>query len=216
MRDAAAYLEQLQALLPQGPAWPRDADASLTGLLGGLADGMARVDGRALALLEESDPATTLELLPEWERAVGLPDPCYPGGGSVRDRQLAIARRLADTGGQSRAFYVQIALLIGLEIEVIEFSPFTPGSRAGARCYDESWRFAWMVRLLPASESALNPFDVSLVYFTAGSGRAGDRLRTFGSTHLECIITRAKPAHTEVIFSYPMDPEPALWFDFIA
>lgn len=215
MRASAAYLAQLQALLPEGPAWPRDEEATLTLVLAAFADGLAAPDARALQLLEEADPLTALEMLPDWERAVGLPDPCNPIAQGIRDRQLAVARKLAGIGGQSREFYIQLALLIGLEIEIEEFRPFTVGSRAGDRCFDESWRFAWLVRLVPGSASDLDAYDIDLVYLTAGNGRAGDRLRTFGSAHLECIIVRAKPAHTEVLFSYPIDPEPMLWFDFV-
>lgn len=41
------YLRQLQALLPPGPAWPKDDDATLTRMLAALAAELSRVDGRA-------------------------------------------------------------------------------------------------------------------------------------------------------------------------
>jgi uncharacterized protein YmfQ (DUF2313 family) len=70
------YLRQLQALLPPGPAWPKNDDATLTRLFGALASELARVDGRAWQLLEEADPRTTAELFLDWERVAGLPDAC--------------------------------------------------------------------------------------------------------------------------------------------
>jgi uncharacterized protein YmfQ (DUF2313 family) len=74
--NAKAYLQQLQALLPRGLAWPRAVDAHLTKLLSAFSLEFARVDQRVDDLLDEADPRSTLELLPEWERMAGLPDPC--------------------------------------------------------------------------------------------------------------------------------------------
>lgn len=214
MRPAPAYLEALQALLPLGPAWPRDPEAMLSRLLGGIADGMARVDGRALALLDESDPYTALELLPDWERVVGLPDSCNPVSGTIRDRQLSIVRKLAGEGGQSRAFFIRLAALLGLEIEIDEFRPFAAGAGAGEELCDDAWRFAWVVVVLPPSASGNDADLLRFTVFSVGESSAGDRLRSFGAAHLECVIARAAPGHTVVLFSYPADPEPALWFDF--
>jgi len=76
--DRAAFLDQLKALLPPGIALSREPDAALMAILGVSAGELAEVDGRASALLEESDPRTTLALFDEWERAFGLPDDCTP------------------------------------------------------------------------------------------------------------------------------------------
>jgi uncharacterized protein YmfQ (DUF2313 family) len=214
MRTALAYREQLQELLPHGPAWPREEDANLTRLVQALADGLARLDARALALLEEADPLTALEMLPDWERAVGLPDPCTGIPDTTRERQLAVARKLAGIGGQSRAFFVELAALLGLEVEIVEFAPFDTTSRVDQDVGGDEWRFAWEVRLLPPSESAANDNRIEASEFTPLSG-VDERLRTFGIDSLECVMGRARPAQTIVLFAYPQDPEPALWFDFI-
>lgn len=76
MRDQAAYLAQLRALMPSGAAWPRHDDARLSQLLSGFSAELARIDGRALQLFDEIDPRTTAEMLLDWERVAGLPDPC--------------------------------------------------------------------------------------------------------------------------------------------
>ncbi len=44
MYTAAQYLGLLQGLLPTGPAWPRDPDATLTKLLSAEAEEFARLD----------------------------------------------------------------------------------------------------------------------------------------------------------------------------
>ena len=76
--DASAYLSQLIGLLPPGDALVREPGSVLERLLSVPAAELARVDGRVEALLLESDPARTTEMLADWERALGLPDVCYP------------------------------------------------------------------------------------------------------------------------------------------
>jgi len=72
------------SLLPTGQAWPRAPDSTLVLTITGLAYFYGFVDGRAADLLErESDPRKTIELLPDWEKAWGLPDPCFPPGNKI-------------------------------------------------------------------------------------------------------------------------------------
>lgn len=213
MRSAADYLAQLKALLPFGRAWPRDEGSTLGGLLAGLAEEFARVDGRALALLDEADPHTALELLPDWERALGLPDSCSPIPTVIRERQLAVARKLAGLGGQTPAFFIELARKAGLDVRIEEFEPFAAGSSAGDELCDDGWRNAFLVVAMPPADGdpsgSFDPFE-----FTAGSS-AGERLRSWGASDVECLIERAKPAHSTALFSYEVEPEPLLWFDFI-
>jgi len=214
MRDTSAYRQQLQALLPPGAAWPRDEDAVLTRLLDALAAGLAAGDGRARALIEEADPLTALELLPDWERAVGLPDPCSPISDTIRERQLAVARKIAGIGGQSRPFFVQLAALLGLEVEIEEHPPFSTASEVDRPLFGSAdWPHAFTVRALPPSEASGDPAPLRSAWLTTASG-VDERIRSFGSEDLECVVARARPAHAQVIFAYPEDPEPMLWFDF--
>lgn len=204
MHAAADYTEQLQALLPQGHAWPRSNDSWLGRLLAGLAEEFARVDGRAFNLLDEADPFTTLELLPDWERLAGLPDPCRPIAESVRERRIAVARKVAGLGGQTPAFLVELAASAGYEVDIVEFDVFAIGSHIGDELADDDWRHAFLVEAFSTAEAQ---------WFTIGS-YAGERLRTWGSSNLECLVQRAKPAHSIALFAYDLQPEAILWFDF--
>lgn len=212
MRSAIDYLGQLQALLPFGRAWPREPDSWLARLLGGLAEEFARIDGRALALLDEADPQTALELLPDWERVAGLPDPCSPIPIITRERQTAVARKIAGIGGQTPAFFTDLAAKAGLEVAIDEFAPFAIGSVAGAQLFSDEWRHVFQVRALQPSAAGRNGFQT--FEFSIGS-TAGERLRSWGASDIECLIGRAKPCHATVLFAYDIEPEPLLWFDFI-
>jgi uncharacterized protein YmfQ (DUF2313 family) len=86
------------------------------------------VDGRAADLLEiESDPRSTVELLPDWERNWGLPDPCIQSPQTVSQRQFALVQRMTIQGGQSRQFFIDIAKQIGYDITITEYRPFQVG-----------------------------------------------------------------------------------------
>ncbi|RMN73499.1 Tail protein, partial [Pseudomonas savastanoi pv. savastanoi] len=113
IRTAEHYAGQLQALLPPGPAWDPERVPELQQVIAGLSREFARIDGRAFDLLNEMDPATVSELVPDWERVMNLPDPCLGLKPLFADRRLSVRQRLVATGGQNAAFYIDIAVSQG-------------------------------------------------------------------------------------------------------
>lgn len=107
------YREQLQALLPRGAAWPRDPGAVLTNVLDGIAQEFARVDLRVDNLLEEIDPRTTYELLDDWERVHGLPDPCVTDTLTTDQRRANLVTKMTGLGGQSPVYFMQLMERLG-------------------------------------------------------------------------------------------------------
>lgn len=194
--SAAAYRAQLQALLPTGAAWPREEGAVLTQLLSGWAEEFARVETRMEQLIAEFDPRTAYETLPEWEAALGLPDPCTAAVTAIDARQLNVWRKLAYQAGQTPAFYIAMAASIGFEIEIHEFDPDVDDYDASlaAAVAAGRWRYVWRVHVL-------NGDDFS--YFRMGDAVGRRFVEGDQAMDLECIIKAAKPAHTHVIFSYP-------------
>src|SRR6516162_2792503 len=128
-RAGSEYRDAFLELLPQGQAWPKHSlDSVLWKACDGLNNYWGWVDGRAADLLEqESDPRTTVELLPDWERNWGLPDPCFAEPLSVHDRQVALVQRMTIEGGQSRQFFVDVAAQLGYTITITEYRPFMTG-----------------------------------------------------------------------------------------
>lgn len=173
-----AYARQLKQLLPSGAAWPRGVGSRLSALLLGLAEELARVDARAGNLVDELDPRTTLELLPDFERVYGLPDECLGAlPEAISERQVLVTQKAIAMGGQSRAFFIAVALTFGYVIEITEPAPHE-----------------WVVNF-PDVELG------ELVNFRAGS-RAGERLAGYAQLDIECILARLAPAHTVVSFTY--------------
>lgn len=191
---AANYLANLQALLPQGFAWPRQADAALTKLLLAWADELARIDGRAADLVEEADPRTTTELLADWERVAGLPDSCVVAYGvtqTAAQRRDALVAKLTTIGGQSAAYYIALAARLGYTITITEHKTFTVRSKVNDPINDLPWRFTFTVN------APLN----TVRRFTVRSA-VNEPLAAWGNELLECVISRLKPAHTHVLFAY--------------
>ena len=193
---AAAYAIQLQALLPTGPAWPRDPDAVLGRLLAGWAEEFGRLDARAHQLLDETDPRSAYELLGDWERVLGLPDPCTAAATTLSARRLACWRKLAFQSGQTPAFYIAMAAAIGFEIEIHEFDPDVDDYDASlsAAVAAGRWRHIWRVHVLNGG---------TFNYMVAGDPAGTALLDGDAALDLECLILAAKPAHSHVIFTYP-------------
>ncbi len=196
MMTAADHLSHLQALLPQGAAWPRDPDAMLTKLLAGLAPELARFDQRCAQLLDEVDVRTSAELLADWEAVLGLPDRCAAATSTtLAGRRISAARKLAYQAGHRPVFYVALAAALGFAVEIHEHDPdvddydssLTPLITGGR------WRFVFRVHVLTATDFRR---------FRVGSSRVGDPLVEGGTHELECVIRAAKQAHTHVIFTY--------------
>lgn len=212
-RPAEAYGQQLRQLLPPGAAWSAPDGSSLAGLLLGLAEEFARIDARGIDLVEEADPRTALELLPDWERVAALPDTCSGEPDNVTERQAALHQKLTRVGAQNAATYIELAAKVGYIIWIEEHRPARMGMLLGERLNGPEWTFCWTVHV--------RPFDGYLEESTfIAQARIGDRLgvrlRGFGALNLECLISRAAPAHTQIFFAYDVEPTPAFWFDFTA
>lgn len=211
---AAAYRNMMVNLQPRGRAWTRSPTSNLWALWDAFAQELARLHGRIENLMNEADPSTALELLADWERAAGLPDDCLPAGGTITERQRRVVSKITSIGGQSRAFFIELAAQLGIEIAIEEFAAYTVNNVVGLPINGPEWQYVWRVRILAESDSAA--INLRSERFRSGRGRSGDRLRSFSVNELECIIRRAAPAHTRVLFAYPIEPEPILWFDFLS
>ena len=158
-------------------------------------------------------------LLPEWEKAWGLPDPCFPKATTIAERQKMLVLYMTWLGGQSRQYFIDLMKYLGFEITIGEYAPFMagvsrvgdtrpvhPGSSPGDpvsylpddhfRWYigPPEMRFSWAVHLGTAS----------LAWFRASSGQAGvdPHLRIGIPDDAECLLNRWKPAHTDLVYDF--------------
>jgi uncharacterized protein YmfQ (DUF2313 family) len=204
MSTPAQYARQLKALLPRGIAWNLERDSYLSRVMLALAEELARVHTRTVDLVRELDPRTTLELLADWERMLGLPDVCAPAEQTVQERRDAAVAKYTRLGGQSPQFFIDLAAAIGYEVTITEFYPFRADeSHAGdALTNDAEWAHTWRV----------NGRETTFRRFTAGLSAAGEAVRDWGNEELECVISLRRPAHTVLLFGYP----PPMEIDLVA
>ncbi len=195
IRTAGQYQEQLRSLLPSGPAWDPERVPELHQVLQGLAEELARIDARAVDLLNEMDPAGVTELVPDWERVMNLPDPCLGLTPLFDDRRLAVRRRLLAVGNQSIAYYLDIARTQGYPNATLteHRAPRFGRSRFGSARFG-TWQAQFMWNLNTGGRLVLGR--------RFGATYWGERFDVNPSSALECLIHRTAPAHTLVHINY--------------
>jgi uncharacterized protein YmfQ (DUF2313 family) len=191
--SASEYALQFQRLLPRGRVWHRglgmveDADIEI------LMPTWSRLQSRLNDLIAEIFPCSTLQLLPEWEASLGLPDPCTGPLPTIQQRVAAVCAKFSARGGQSKDYYIAVAKALGFTITITEFAPFRVGlNRTGQPLNGEDWAQAWRINVL----------EVTVIYFRTGVSMAHDRLREWSNKLLECVMMAIKPAHTVLQFAY--------------
>lgn len=191
--SAEHYARQLAALLPPGIAFESEPGSDMAELLHRVGSYLAAADSRANQLRDEANPYRTLALLPEWEASLGLPDSCSVGAPTLAERRAAIIARLTDAGGARIPRFVQIAKAMGYDgVSTSRFKPHTCEMSCESPIYSDDWRFAWQLNV---------PQQTVAIESTCESG-VEDPLRVWGSTELECVISRECPQPSIVLISY--------------
>lgn len=168
------YLDQLKALLPPGAAWSRSLGTVLGRPIEAMAEALARVHARAQQLLKESDPRETVEMIDDWERIMGLPDPCAGPNPTLEQRRAQVLARFRQLGGPSAEAIIAFAADLGVTVLVDHSGPFRIGRNAMGDPLG-SIEFTHVLRVTaPAPPNAV----------------------------LECELKAAMPAHTAIIFQY--------------
>lgn len=141
------YADLLKALLPPvayditGQALSAELEAEG----GQLDDFQAVIDD----LLLETDPRTTTQLLPDWERVYGLPDVGLTVPQTIEDRRTLLTAKVGATGGLSKPYFKALLERAGYTVLIDQPRGFFAGvNRCGDRLYDPAgvvWY--WRVRL---------------------------------------------------------------------
>lgn len=174
------FYAAFQRMMPRGRAWRKDEGAVVSQVSLALMSSFWRLVQSATYFLVDAFPSTTIDLIPDWNLSLGLPDACTPAALTIQQQQQAIVEKLTRGGGQSKAYYIAVAASLGYTITIVEGAPETR---------------LWTVHAAPSGDGSL---------FRAGQSRAGDLLQTSGSnTQLECVLNLIKPADTVLDFSFP-------------
>lgn len=177
MPSPELYEAQLFALLPRGRIWPERVEANLRQLLLAIAVQLLGVDVRGQQVLAELYPATTIDLLPEWERMLGLPDPCAPPAQTLQERRARVIQRLTVQPRPTKEYLLELCAALGYAgVTIDETGPH---------------------------EFTVDVPNPRVTYFRTGASQCGDLLgKIERASDLECLLTEQKPAHLSIVFNY--------------
>ena len=163
---AAEFLAAMQALMPRGRVWPRDATAVQTAILSGLAPSYERQTARSNNLLIDAFPATAVELLPEWEATLGLPSPAAGPAPTIEARQTLVLARFIGIGGQSYEGLEAYAALLGYTITISGNAPFRCGqSHCGDHLGTAEQMFVLTITAPAATETVFGAYGQAVLQY---------------------------------------------------
>jgi len=168
----------------------RTLGTKLFSFLRGLASEFQRVEQFLSDLPSELDPRTTVNLIEEWERNVGIPDSCIPIASTIEQRRANVVLKLTALGAQTEQDFVELATLLGFEITIVRPSeefvppydvPFIPEDGTAVR-------FTWIIR----GANIVKDVPPYAVPFIPEEGSA--------ENILQCLFNKLKPANTLLLF----------------
>ena len=191
--DTEGYRDSIHKLLPSGRAWPEETGTALDSLVEAFAAQMAEIDVGAAAMLEEVRPDTTFDLLPDWERILGLPDSCSVLGSTFAIRRASMLTKLIAQPTQNASGYRAIAAEFGTTISIREHDQTRADAIAGLDTTNGRWRYVWWIDI---------PSDADFQEWSVLSDVTEALIIVERNTELECRLQDAAPAHTHLIIAY--------------
>lgn len=143
-------------------------------------------------LLQAITPFEAGDMLPDWERLLGL---VPPSGAPYQQRLEAVLAKLAETGGLSIPYFTRLAQRLGYSIAIDEPQPF----RAGVNCAGDT---LWIEDIIWVWHVDVQGASTRFYQFHAGQSAAGEALTSFADPVIEAIFNDLKPGHTFVYFTY--------------
>lgn len=158
-------------------------------ILMAFASELERFQTRVTELINEAIPGLSRQLLPEWEKDLGLPDTCSKLAQTEEERAIiAHAKYTGKYSGQSRQFFIDYAEKLGFSITVSD----TPGG-APFRV-DKSRVDRTPLRGIDGARlGSVGVLQKWLITVTSLSPSVDLR-------YLKCRFEQLKPAHTQIIW----------------
>ncbi|WP_086650878.1 putative phage tail protein [Acetobacter cibinongensis] len=168
------YTAAFLSLLPTGPIWPRALNGIISRLASVWVQPIKRNGDRAANLLADAFPATTQELLPEWQKTLGLPDPVQPPGQTLEQAQGQVVARLVGSQATSIPELEAVASTLGYSATITPQTAFYFGMTFGSQFGGEGWNFVLVASVddAPANDHSVLEYELrrlcqsgTLIYF---------------------------------------------------
>jgi uncharacterized protein YmfQ (DUF2313 family) len=183
--------QRLADYLPSGRLFQagNTSGSNLRKLLTGLAHELFTADGYLADYQNDIAPSVTTYFISEWEAALGIPDACFLGEGTLDERRRDVVMKLASLGVQTAQDFIDTAASFGLTVTVSSAVPYA------------LFPMTFPILLLSEKESR---FTIVVTFATAASGTFPLTFPiVFGDSViiiLECLFRRLRPANCDVIF----------------
>ena len=156
----------------------------------GLACELFRVEEQMNLISFEHDINVTTQFIDEWESAVGIPDACLSGAGTLEDRRRDILVKLAKMNVTTAQDFIDLAAEFGIVVTII------PGAIAG------TFPMIFPLMFFPSGKAArftmIVDFPAALEVFPLtfpipfGDGIIGV---------IKCLFNRVRPANVQIIYT---------------
>ncbi len=158
---------------------------------------MARFEQTYLELSCECDINQADVYLQNWERALGIPDDCFLGTGTIDERRRDVRVKLAGMNISTEQEFIDLAAEFGqtVTIEPLVADVFPPFDIPMTPSNDET-AFIWVVRG-PGLSSFVPPYDIPLDL-------------PLQEPIIICLFNKLKPAFISIIFLNETEPTPDL------
>ncbi len=93
-------------------------DSNLYNLILGSAVEFKKAYRYLFDFVDNTIPDRTVLLLEEWEKAVGIPDDCFPATGTTAERSNHVLVKLAALGVQTEQDFIDLADVFGISVSV--------------------------------------------------------------------------------------------------
>ena len=190
------YEHLVNTLLPRGLIWNRKKGGVLDSILFSLSSEAARVDARARALVDESDPRTSVEELQRWFDDHGIPSECVAAiaDPSLEQMRQELIAKITSNSGLTAKYFESLAGVLGYSAKVTTFEEHSVEHDVETSLTDEKWLSVFTLGITIDSSSGLDELTTEW--------DVEQPLSRWGNSLLECLIRALAPAHVEVIFMY--------------
>lgn len=168
------------------------AGSLLRKLLLGWSSELQRVEQKLKETSINHDIFDTTLLIEEWEKALGIPDDCFPGTGTIEKRRIDVLIKLG-VALLTEQDYIDLGILLGIKVKIkrlpggiffplpfpIEFSP----EEAHAK-------FIMIIQLSKELIDCIFPIEFPICF----------NITTV--SEIECIFRKLSPANVRLIFEF--------------
>lgn len=191
-RDLEQYTDSLADYLPGGLLFASKSaqNSNFRKLLRGMSGELFRSNGLLKTYNDEIIPDQTVKFIDEWESALGIPDDCFSGTGTLDERRRDVLVKLASLGIQTKQDFIDLAALLGVVVTV------ESGSRRG------TFPLIFPVVLFDTTKDAR--FTIIITFTVEPASRftytfpfvfSGEAIAI-----LECLFDKLKPSNCKLIF----------------